>query len=401
MAMGARHVCLWLCLLAGPLHAEGLRLNSTFESGIDVWAITPSQPEPPSSGFDFKQGSAYDDHDSLNLPDANTKWRYRTASPWMRYTGNWRLNANTEVNLKMRADQLMGLHVDVANMDWALSPYLGARVGVLNFNTNWCRTYDVDSPWIAEPDVFCRRNDFMNMNNAAPGLQIYANTLLGPYQTQALVGLYRPRLFSYETQEFGFNYRALRSNFVHNFNRKTSAAINFLHLQTGTQLRLGMMQSDQAGYYSPRLTELDRARHNLVNNYYVGFDTYVQTNLRLRYSVSKFVSRDFYDGLLVVQDRDKSEALELIYESRSSDLYALGWSRVGIFAAVDDSVMNNKFDDYFYHRQSSQFMSWRHQWGKGFHSILQWTHAAQTNGYLGNRRSGQGDAYGIRLGYQY
>lgn len=399
MADWAGVIC--ICLWTQPLLAEGLKVKSTFQGGIDFWTITPSQPEQPSADFDFKKGSAYDDHTSLNLPDAKTKWHYQAASAWFRHTSNIRLSSNAELNLKVRADQLMGLHVDAAHLDWAPSPHAGLRAGVVNFNTNWCRTYDVDSPWLAEPDVFCRRNDFMHINNAAPGLQAYANTQLGDYQMQAIVGVYRPMLLSYETQEFGFNYRSLRANFKREFNRKASAALNFLNLQNGTQLRLGMMRSDQAGIYSPKLTALDRARHNLVNNYYVGFDTYVRPNMRLRYSVSKFVSRDFYDDALVVQDKDTSRTLELMYEWRSSDLFALGWSQFSIAAAVNDQAINYKADDYFYAGNTSQFMSWRHQWGKGFYNTLQWSHAAQTNGYFGNRRPGSGNALGLRLGYQY
>lgn len=399
-------------VFAGMLsaHAEGLKINSTFEGGLDAWAITPRQPQPPAADAVFTKGSAYEDHNNLALPDADTKWNYRSSSPWMRFNSSISLSNNLEANLKVRADQLMGAHVDVANLDWAPSPYLGFRAGVVNFNTNWCRTYDVDTPWIAEPDVFCRRNDTMNMNNAAPGLQAYTNTTFGVYQMQSLVGIYRPRLFSYETKEFGFNTNNLRPNFKREFNRKISAAVNFLNLQTGTQLRLGAMHSDQAGAYVPMLSGNDRARRNLLDNYYLGLDTYVRPALRLRYSLSKYVSRDYYSDLLVVQDHDKSETVELIYDWNSTDFWALGWSKFTIEAALSDknrpieldALDIPKFaDDFYYLNTNSWFVSWRHQWGKGMYSTLQWTHASQTNGYFGGRRPGSGDAIGLRLGYQY
>jgi hypothetical protein len=392
---------LWL-FLGGvvTVQAEGFKINSTFEGGVDAWAITPRQTDKPQGPFS-RLGSAYEDHYNLALPDGETKWNYQPVSPWMRFTSNVRLNSNLEVNFKVRADQLMGVRVDVANFDWAPSPYVGLRAGVVNFNTNWCRTYDVDSPWIAEPDVFCRRNDFMNINNAAPGLQAYTNTSWGDYQMQTIVGVYRPRLFSYETKEFGFNTDNLGPHFKHEFNRKISAAINFLNLKTGTQLRLGAMRSDEAGFYDPKLTNNDRSRHNLVDNYYVGIDTYLHPTLRLRYSVSKFSSRDFYDDVLIIRDKDKSETLELIYDWKSTDLLALGWSRFSQAASVDDAFKNYKADDYYLLNHSALLTSWRHQWGKGMYSTLQWTHASQTNGYEGRRRPGSGDAVGVRLGYQY
>jgi hypothetical protein len=392
---GAWAVLFW----ASTAFAEGLKINSTFEAGVDAWSITPRLPAQPPG--DFRDGNAYEDHMTLDLPDADTKWNYRPLSPWVRLASQIRLNSNWEANFKVRADQLMGVHLDVANVDWSPSPYLGLRAGVVNFNTNWCRTYDVDSPWITEPDAFCRRNDNMRINNAAPGLQAYTNTLWGAYQMQTIVGIYRPMLFAYEPKEFGFNYRKLRENFKYLSNDKISAAVNLLNLQTGTQLRLGLMRSEQAGLYSPRLTEDDRARRNSIHNYYLGIDTYLRPSLRLRYSTSQFASHDYYDNLLVLQGRDKFEALELIYDWKSSDFLALGWSRTNQAVSVDDEAFNRKIDDYFKVLVSSQFISWRHQWGKGIHSIVQWTHASQTNGYYGNRRSSSGDALGVRLAYQY
>jgi hypothetical protein len=397
MAFGVRGAV----LIASTAQAEVLKINSTFEGGIDAWAITPSQPDPSSPRQN--DGSVVEDHNALALPDSDTKWNYRPVSPWMRFTSNVRLNPNLEANIKVRVDQLMGAHVDVANLDWSPSPYLGFRAGVVNFNTNWCRTYDVDSPWMVDPDIFCRGNSFVKINNAAPGLQAYTNTTLGDYQLQTIVGVYRPQFFSYETKEFGFNNGSLGAGFKINFNRKISAAANLLHLQTGTQLRLGVMRSDEGGVYDPKPVKESRARRNLVDNYYVGIDTYLRPTLRLRYSRSKFASQDFYDDLLTVRDKDKSETLELIYEWKSTDLLAMGWTQFNVAAAVNDVGLNPPavLDDFYYLKQSSWLTSWRHQWGRGMYSILQWTQASQTNGYFGGRRSGSGGALGLRLAYQY
>jgi hypothetical protein len=217
------------------------------------------------------------------------------------------------------------------------------------------------------------------------------------------VGVYRPQFLSYETKEFGFNTGSLGPGFKINFNRKISAAANLLHLQTGTQLRLGVMRSDEGGVYDPKPVKESRARRNLVDNYYVGIDTYLRPTLRLRYSRSEFASRDFYDDLLTVRDKDKSETLELIYEWKSTDLLALGWTQFKVAAAVNDVALNPPvvLDDFYYLKQSAWLTSWRHQWGRGMYSILQWTHASQTNGYFGGRRPGSGDALGLRLAYQY
>ena len=113
----------WAVLLfVSVAQAEGLKINSTFEGGLDAWSIRPGRPAPPPPGTRLSNGSDYDDHLNLVLPDGDTKWNYRPVSPWMRFSSNVRLSPNIEVTLKLRADQLMGAHVDVANIDWAPSP---------------------------------------------------------------------------------------------------------------------------------------------------------------------------------------------------------------------------------------------------------------------------------------
>jgi hypothetical protein len=118
--------------------AEGLDINFTFDGGVDAWMIEPKKPDKPINTLNFLDGSAFNDHNFLLLPDANTKWDYRSVSPWIRLTSSVRFSANSEANLKLRADQLMGVRLDAANIEWTTSPYLGLRAGVVSFNTNWC-----------------------------------------------------------------------------------------------------------------------------------------------------------------------------------------------------------------------------------------------------------------------
>ena len=381
-------------------------MRTTVIGGLDFWALDPQKPLPPEVGRDLVLGSALEDHLRLGLPDADNQWQHRPVSPWLRVSSQLRLNANWEASIQWRADQLMGAHVDVARLDWAPSPFMGVRTGVVNFNTNWCRTYDVDSPWIAEPDVFCRANDYMRMNNSAPGVQVYTNTGLGNYQVQAIAGLYRPRWLSYDTDEFGFNTAKLRSNFKFESNRKQSLALNILHLETGTQTRLGILRSEQSGRYIPKLQADDRDRDNFVKNQYAAIDAYVRPKIRLKYTRSVYTSRNFYSGLMINPEKNKSETVEWVYEPSATDLLAVGWSRFVIAAAIQDPLNPQTGQavlqgDYYYSKQTSWMASWRHQWGKGMHSSLQWTHAQQVNGYEGRRRPRSGDALGLRVAYQY
>jgi len=388
-----RSLFVWgLCYLAAvpTAFAQDFKTTTLFEGGIDFWSINP-QADP-------NDDASISNHRYLSLPD-DTKWPFRSASPWFRFTGNAVLTPHLEANIKVRADQSTGGHIDVANLAWAPSPFIGVRAGVLNYQANWCRTYDVDSPWAAEPDIFCRNSYYMAFNNAAPGVQAYINTDIGDYRLQSVLGVYRPLLGDYDTKEFGVA-NPPAGPFTVNFNRKIGAAVNVLNTLTATQLRIGVVYADVGGSYNPKTS---RDRHSLIDNYYLGLDTYLHPAMRLRYSWSIFYSTIFLDdyALAATTDTEKSETLELIYERSDEDQFVLGFSNQSITAAVDDRARNVKIADYFYLHNPTQSVAWRHQWGKGIFSTVQWTGATQTNGYQGDRTTTRGEALGMRLGFQY
>lgn len=386
-----RGVAVWLIsslAVVATAFAQDVKTTTFFEGGIDFWSINP-QADP-------NDDASISNHRYLSLPD-DTKWPFRSASPWFRFTGNAFLTPNLKANIKVRADQSTGGHIDVANLAWAPSPFIGVRAGVLNYQANWCRTYDIDSPWAAEPDIFCRNSYYMAFNNAAPGVQAYINTDIGDYRLQSVLGVYRPLLGDFDTKEFGVA-NPPAGPFTVNFNRKIGAAVNVLNTFTATQLRIGVVYADVGGSYNPK-TALDR--HYLIDNYYLGIDTHLQPSLRLRYSWSTFKSRQFLDEVSSAADATRSETLELIYEHSASDVFSLGFAKLGIAASVDYAPKNDRWDDFFYLNNPSQSLAWHHHWGKGIFSTLQWTSATQTNGYRGDRTTTRGEALGLRLGFQY
>lgn len=373
--------------------AQDIKTTTLFEGGIDVWSITP-QSDP-------NDDANLSNHNYLSLADSVTKWPFRSVSPWFRFTGNAVLTPHLEANIKVRVDQSNGGHIDVANLAWAPSPFVGVRAGVLNYQANWCRTYDVDSPWAAEPDIFCHNSYYMAFNNAAPGVQAYVNTDIGDYRVQSVLGLYRPLLGDYDTQEFGVA-NPPAGPFTVNFNRKIGAAVNVLNTLTATQVRIGAVFADMGGSYSPRTdTEKHRDRHYLIDNFYLGLDTHLRPSLRLRYSWSTFNTRQFKDEVSSASDATRSETLELIYEHSASDVFSIGLAKLSIAAAVDYAPLNERWDDFFFLNNPSQSLAWQHHWSKGIFSTLQWTGASQTNGFKGARATSTGEALGLRLGFQY
>jgi len=138
----------WMCLCAA-VHAQGQTRTDAVDYpigrynaqvGMDAWQFSSDKPE------------------KLLMMATNTHWRYRPVAPWGTFDGRLMLSSQAAVALKARTNQEMGSHVDELSADWAFSPSVGVKAGVLDYKTSWCRTYDIDSPWVRENDPFFVRS---------------------------------------------------------------------------------------------------------------------------------------------------------------------------------------------------------------------------------------------------
>lgn len=364
--------------------------------GVDVWRLSPELPSR-----------------SLSMPN-NSTWRYRPESPWGTFDG--RLTASTSLvfALKMRADQALGTHVDEFSGDWAYSPSFGFKAGVLSYSTSWCKTYNVDSPWVRENDPFCTSQSASEASGGAPGLQVYASTAFDDYRAQAMAGVYRPMLFNYNTKEF--------SNLVYasshiDENNKMGSSVSILHTPSATEWRLGLLSTKQAARARVDYMQVDQiTQTNGITFLGVSFYAAPRLNVRLqtlrhsttsaRWTPPGSVGPHYQQGLEAMR---RSAVAELNYQYSTQNVLALALSRY----SFDSTTIATNYPEIGYTRVAefpylltSMSASWRHDWQKGMYTSVQWTvNKARASAFQTadtstmNYRLAHG--VGLRLGYQF
>jgi hypothetical protein len=418
IARGGRHACqrffgVWavqwlvcLVLLAASVCASAqvsadedteVFMTHVARVGVDAWRLSPKTPE------------------TLLMLPTNSEWHYKSVSPWLTFDGQLTVHRNAVLSLKVRADQAMGTHVDEMSLNWSVSPSLGFKAGVVSYKTSWCRTYDIDSPWVRENDPFCMVKTTSDASGGAPGVQVYANAPLGSYRVQGLVGVYRPLLMNYNTTEFS---NVPYPNAHIDRNNKKGLSVSVQNLETATEFRLGLLNADQSEYvFGSWNTEPFRVYQN-YNMVFVGGAFYVTPQVQVRAQTLRhnMVSNDrsvpgsawpSYQGGVDLARR--SDVLEVNYWHSSQDVLAFAVSR---YTYDNSYTMTNYpaagyFTDrnYFVYKNKNLSASWRHDWSKGVYTAVQWSYNSLD---LYNRRitaapnrEAGGHGLGVRLGYQF
>ena len=395
--------CLPLFLICGQAQCQIFKdgdyplFRYSARVGVDAWRFTPSEPE------------------KLLMTATNSAWKYRSTAPWLTFDGQVDFSQNASLNLKMKADQSMGTHVDELNAAWAYSPSFGFNAGVVSYKTSWCRTYDVDTPWVREADPFCNVQSTSDASGGAPGAQMYIRGTLGRYQVQGVGGIYRPLLFKYNTTEFS---NAKYPNSHIDTNNKKGLSIHVVNLDTATELRLGLLSTTQSAYvfndwrYEPFYT---RQTYNMV---FLGAAFYVLPNVSMRvqtlrhdmaasnWSVPGSPSPRYRGGVELVR---KSDVVELNYHVSSKDIAALAVSKY--LYDYTDIYTNYPMPGYttipggYVYKNRNIAASWRHDWRDGFFTTVQWSFntldlkSVVTTPTVD--RSSHAHGLGLRLGYQF
>jgi len=365
--------------------------------GVDAWRLSPKSPEP-----------------LLMLP-TNSQWPYKSVSPWLTFDGRKTVHRNAVLSLKVRADQAMGTHVDEMSLDWSVSPSLGFKAGVVSYKTSWCRTYDVDSPWVRENDPFCMVKTTSDASGGAPGLQVYANVPLGSYRVQGLAGIYRPLLLNYNPTEFS---NAAYDNAHIDRNKKKGLSVSIENLETASELRLGLLNAVQSELvFGSWNTEPFRV-HQSYNMVFLGGAFYVAPQVQVRlqtlrhamvnskWSVPGSIRPNYLGGVDLAR---RSDVLEVNYLHSSQDVFAFAVSRY----VYDNSYIVTSYPfagyfidrNYFIYTNKNMSASWRHDWAKGVFTAVQWSYNSLDiyNRLITdapNREAG-GHGLGLRLGYQF
>lgn len=380
------------------------RRHWNYQVGIDTWHLDASVDKDPLPGYN-------EANSNLLLPNSYTQWQFKQTSPFGRVTGTEQLSRNVSFNFKAKADQSQGIKVNEASFQKDISPSLALRVGVVDYKTSWCRTYDTDNGWIQDIEAFCVTPQFRDVSGGAPGLQAVTNTNWKDYQIQTLAGIYNPLLFNYAPKEFGNVVPSPQYSVTSN--KKTSLNLNVLDLMTSLETRISYIHTDQAAY-SPE-TNLRGTTKQAYDLLYFGLNVptrYPDLSVRLthvlqnqkatcRSSVAQLASR----CNLNATSQKHATSIHLSYRHTSKNLFSLGVSETEIAQQADfftpDLQVFTHLEDQFYIRLHQASAAWRRDWGDGFFAVGQFIKAKQTSGQLGIRNPSEGYAFGIRLGYQY
>lgn len=363
--------------------------------GMDAWQFSGERP------------------DRLLMMATNTQWRYRPVSPWGTVDGRVMVLPQLTLALKARANQEMGGHVDELSADWAVSPKLGVKLGVLDYKTSWCRTYDIDSPWVRETDPFCNVVEVSGPTGGAPGAQVYANARLGAYRVQAIAGAYSPLLFNYNDKEFSnLTYPTSRVD----KNNKQGFSINALNLDTATEFRFGVLSTQQEQAVHGNWNAED---FRVVQEYhitFVGLSYYLHPKLNMRVQTLQHVMANrnvtqigsIYPRTIRGNQFDRqSYVMELTYQKNSQNMFAFAASVLRWHNAYTETnypysgyTVYPDFDDY---KQSAISVAWRRDWGNGAFTAVQFTHSRMhdINNYYHWNNTASANGLGLRLGYRF
>lgn len=375
-----------------------------YQIGVDAWKLGASVDKDPFPGFN-------EANSNLLLPNSYTTWSYRSVSPYGRLAGTKRISNQLSFSLKARADQSQGIKINEASVEKEVSPYLAFRLGVVDYKTSWCRTYEADNGWIQDIEAFCVTPQFRDVSGGSPGVQMVTNTQWHDYQIQTLAGLYNPLLLNYAPKEFGNVVPSPQYSVTSN--KKIGFNVNILDLNTSIEARISFLQARQEAY-SPEANLLGSFKQ-VYDLWYVGLNiptpnpnlsfriTHVMQDQHgtCRSSVARLASSCNLNS----ESQKYSSSAQASYKSGSKNLFSFGFSESSIKSQSDfftpDLQVFTHLEDQFYFKLQQASAAWRHDWEDGFFTVLQYIKAKQNSGQLNIRNPSDGYAIGLRLGYQY
>lgn len=319
---------------------------------------------------------------NYSLPEG---YEWQTVSKWAR--GSLQHQVETDLGPVVLTTQgqynsLIGHRIDRLDAALRITSAVGVRVGVLPYKVSWCRTYDNNSPWAAEPDAFCRFAGLNEMAQGAFGAQAVASGLLGGWLLDGMVGVYRPEV---DAQDKGLGpYTKVGPNTSH---KKLGASVNALHLPTGIQARAAWLntlqsQKSDAGSYERRLD---------YDTYYMAIEGNVTPQINLRGSLSAYLGQQNNPALPYVWD-GRSTTYEAIYKPVSGHSVALGLSKYTNITTYAKAPNHQRLE------VPSITLAWRTDWGDGLHTVAQATRTHDDGSTrAGVRTVRDGNAFGLRL----
>lgn len=393
---------------AGLISACGLTVTSAqipgqVMVGVDAWSLHPSVEQDTFPDLGVR------DNTWLMLPNAGTEHRFKAGSPWLRWQAEADGDAHLSASLKFRADQNVGAVFDELALTWQPTLALGARVGVLDFKTTWCRTYDVDSPWMREPDSFCTYTDIKDGVAGAPGVQMVSQHRFDQHVLSAVLGVYDPMLLGYEQDEFSNFFTSPTMRVTHN--QKAGLSLSWLNAANANEIRLSWLHSDQWARDPVVAGPVDQS----ADLFYAGVTQHWGPRHQVRYVFTRFFADRRFTLLanaqrgpievLSIPERRDSHALEWLYRWDERDQLALGTSAFGMRASDTFRVLGQTVerDPFFRLNHWGLYAGWRREITQDMFVTAQIMQVKQSHQYFDGRpfSRSEGHAWGLRWGYRY
>lgn len=253
-------------------------------------------------------------------PNYATPKPWQSTEPWARLTVQHQQDTDIgplTFTVQGQASAVSGHRIDRLDADWRLTPNAGIRLGVLPYRTSWCRTYTSTSPWISEPDAFCRFAGLHELAEGSFGAQAYVTTTAGPWIVDTMAGVYRP-LVDGQSSKLG-PYVPVGPDVSH---AKAGASLNALHMATGLQLRAAWLRTHQvqdssAGSYQRRLD---------YDTHYLAAEGHITPKLEVRATLAAYLGDQTNPALPFAWD-GRSTTVEAAYKPTPGHTLALGLSR--------------------------------------------------------------------------
>lgn len=336
----------WVCVAALIFAAMPAKAQGTFSAtvGVDYWAV--------------EGGPA------RYLPDYSTPHEWKDTAAWTKAKAQYGLMTDLGplvLTAQGQYHEVQGGRIDRLDADLRLNGGYGLRAGVLPYRISWCRTHSDQSPWMAEPDAFCRFSGLNEISQGAFGVQAYHGAVVGGWMIDVMPGIYRP-LIDGQNDKLG-PYVEVGPNVSH---EAYGVSANALHLGTGVQARLGWLntkqvQNDASGSKTAYQRRLD------YDSYYLGLEGNLTRQIDLRASMSGYVGNQTNEAN-PYKWNGKSTTLEVSYKIAP-----------GHYLSYGASVYENR-TFYFLQKINKQFVrvksesvAWRFDLPDGWWGVLQWS----------------------------
>lgn len=347
------------------------------------------------------------------MPDSFTKWSYRPVSPWYTVESRLHIAARGEVVLRAQANAAHGAKINQLFYDRIISPRLGLRAGLLDYRATWCRSFDLDNPWVSETDPFCANKQVRLPTDSAPAIQAYVNQTMGQYLVEAVVGSYHPLAFNYEKEEFSDFVLPPTANVTHN--HKILASVNALETFTATEWRLSWIGTRQS-LFDPSApigpTRIPINYHHKASLWFLGVSWNVSPKLRSRVThmtssltgTCEFLRQTSIHPC-IQKFQKKSSVVELNYNFDSRNVYSLAFS---YYPRKQTNVVPDQGNVFRLLHQSFS-IGWRKDWTANVFTSLQLMYSQYDSLDRRSRRAtaevepqtGHATGLGFRVGYRF